>query len=109
MTGDVAGGLQLCGPVEHVQSDRRADEVMIDCPLVRNPAFCGRVRRQGRGSIAEIGLVYSRSTLQHWLSLVSTDPANRRPRVAVLATGDELLGVDEPLIAGRIRNPTNPC
>lgn len=28
----------------------------------------------------------------------------RRPRVAVLATGDELLGIDEPLAPGKIRN-----
>ncbi len=28
----------------------------------------------------------------------------RRPRVGILATGDELIGVDEPLRAGKIRN-----
>jgi len=28
----------------------------------------------------------------------------RRPRVAILATGDELIGVDEPLAPGKIRN-----
>ena len=28
----------------------------------------------------------------------------RRPRVAILATGDELLEVDEPLVPGKIRN-----
>ena len=28
----------------------------------------------------------------------------RRPRVAVLATGDELLDIDEPLVPGKIRN-----
>lgn len=31
-------------------------------------------------------------------------PVIRRPRVAVLATGDELLDVDEPLSPGKIRN-----
>jgi molybdopterin molybdotransferase len=28
----------------------------------------------------------------------------RRPRVAVLATGDELIGIEEPLLPGKIRN-----
>jgi molybdopterin molybdotransferase len=28
----------------------------------------------------------------------------RRPRVAILATGDELVGIEEPLIPGKIRN-----
>jgi len=31
-------------------------------------------------------------------------PVIRRPRVAVLATGDELLDIDEPLAPGKIRN-----
>ncbi len=29
---------------------------------------------------------------------------HRRPRVAILATGDELVGIDEPLAPGKIRN-----
>lgn len=31
-------------------------------------------------------------------------PVHRRPRVAILATGDELVEVDEPLTPGKIRN-----
>jgi len=31
-------------------------------------------------------------------------PVIRRPRVAVLATGDELLDIDQPLLPGKIRN-----
>jgi molybdopterin molybdotransferase len=31
-------------------------------------------------------------------------PVHRRPRVAILATGDELVDVDEPLTPGKIRN-----
>jgi molybdopterin molybdotransferase len=34
----------------------------------------------------------------------STALVHRRPRVAILATGDELLEVDEPLAPGKIRN-----
>ncbi len=35
---------------------------------------------------------------------ISTVPVTRRPRVAVLATGDELISVAEPLQPGKIRN-----
>ena len=35
-------------------------------------------------------------------------PTFRRPTVAVLATGDELLPIDEPLMPGRIRNSNEP-
>ncbi|WP_123039715.1 gephyrin-like molybdotransferase Glp [Cohnella candidum] len=35
-------------------------------------------------------------------------PVARRPRVGVLATGSELLGADEPLAPGRIRNSNAP-
>lgn len=31
-------------------------------------------------------------------------PVHRRPRVAILATGDELVAIDEPLAEGKIRN-----
>ncbi|MDQ2904827.1 MAG: gephyrin-like molybdotransferase Glp [Ktedonobacteraceae bacterium] len=34
----------------------------------------------------------------------STVPVTRRPRVAVLSTGDEVIDVDEPLQPGKIRN-----
>lgn len=35
-------------------------------------------------------------------------PVRRRPKVAVFATGSELLEVDEPLVPGRIRNSNSP-
>lgn len=34
----------------------------------------------------------------------ATVPVHRRPRVAILATGDELVDIDEPLRPGQIRN-----
>lgn len=36
-------------------------------------------------------------------------PVRRRPKVAVFATGTELLEVDEPLVPGKIRNSNSPC
>src|SRR5581483_903886 len=35
---------------------------------------------------------------------VSRAPVHRRPRVAILATGDELVDIDAPLTPGKIRN-----
>jgi molybdopterin molybdotransferase len=52
-----------------------------------------------KGSIlrpAEIGLLASVGCARV--------PVHRRPRVAILATGDELVDVDEPLTPGKIRN-----
>lgn len=39
---------------------------------------------------------------------VANVPTHRRPTVAVLATGDELLPIDQPLTPGRIRNSNEP-
>jgi molybdopterin molybdotransferase len=35
-------------------------------------------------------------------------PVRRRPKVAIFATGTELLEVDEPLVPGKIRNSNSP-
>ncbi len=45
---------------------------------------------------AEIGIMAS-------LGFKEVD-VHRRPRVAILATGDELVGIDEPIAPGKIRN-----
>ncbi|WP_151736343.1 gephyrin-like molybdotransferase Glp ['Paenibacillus yunnanensis' Narsing Rao et al. 2020] len=39
---------------------------------------------------------------------VHTVKVGRRPKVAVIATGSELLEVDEPLVPGKIRNSNSP-
>ncbi len=44
----------------------------------------------------EIGLLASIGLKEVWI--------HRRPRVAILATGDELVGIDEPVRPGTIRN-----
>ena len=52
-----------------------------------------------KGSIVRPAEIAVLATLGH-----SRVPVIRRPRVAVLATGDELLDIDEPLSPGKIRN-----
>ena len=49
-----------------------------------------RIRPQEIGMLAALGC--------------ETVSVIRRPRVAILATGDELVGIDEPLAPGKIRN-----
>ncbi len=78
--------------------------------ILNAPEVGANVRRAGedirRGEVVlkkgttlrppEIGLLASIG--------VSRAPVHRRPRVAILATGDELVDIDAPLTPGKIRN-----
>ena len=72
-------------PRDHV---RPAGEDLRRGEVVMEPGRA--IRAQEIGVLASLG----RATVL----------AHRRPRVAILATGDELLEVDEPLAPGKIRN-----
>jgi len=82
---DVVQVLVAVGPGDHVRPSgedvRRGERVMVPGRLIRPQ---------------EIGVLAS---LGHETVLV-----HRQPRVAILATGDELLEVHEPLAPGKIRN-----
>jgi molybdopterin molybdotransferase len=68
--------------VRHTGEDVRAGEVVL-APGVRiGPAQIGVLVSAGRTTVL----------------------AGRRPRVAVVTTGDELVGVDQPLAPGAVRN-----
>ena len=75
-------------PVENRENVRRAGEDIREGELV--------LRRGTELRPAEVGVLAS---LGH-----AAVGVHRRPRVAVLATGDELVAVDEPLTPGKIRN-----
>ncbi len=73
------------GPGDSVRypgEDIRQGDVVLDAGRVLRP--------QEIGVLAALG--------------VAEVPVVRRPRVGVLATGDELVGIDEPLAPGKIRN-----
>lgn len=92
---------------EHIKTaGLAADEVMIYQPVAEgdNVRLAGedikagqvvleaghRLRPQDTGVLAAIGQ--------------ATVPVHRRPRVAILATGDELVDIDQPIEPGKIRN-----
>lgn len=62
--------------------DIQAGQVVLEAGHVLRP--------QEIGVLASLGV--------SWVKMI------RRPRVGILATGDELIGVDEPLAPGKIRN-----
>ncbi|MBV9691882.1 MAG: molybdopterin molybdotransferase MoeA [Ktedonobacteraceae bacterium] len=79
-------------------------EILQEIPAGNNIRLAGEDMRQGQIVLqrgAEIG-VWEISILATlgWARV----PAVQRPRVAILATGDEVLDVDEPLRPGTIRN-----
>lgn len=82
------GGVEVLAPVGDGQNVRRTGEDVAAGDLVLRQ---GKVLRAGDiGLLASIG----RPSVQ----------VVRRPRVAVLSTGDELVEVDEALAPGKIRN-----
>ncbi len=78
----------LFKPVTVGQNIRRAGEDVRRGDLILRRGT--PIRPQEVGMLASLGCATVRVT--------------RRPRVAILATGDELVGVDEPLGPGKIRN-----
>ena len=62
--------------------DMRAGEVVLPKGMVVRPAEIGVLASLGKSQVS----------------------VHRRPRVAILATGDELVAVDEPITPGKIRN-----
>jgi molybdopterin molybdotransferase len=85
---DPAGAIEVRQAVESQDHVRPAGEDIYRGEVVMAP---GRlIRPQEIGVLASLG---------HRMVLV-----HRRPRVAILATGDELLEIHEPLAPGKIRN-----
>ena len=113
MTGAIVPkGADSVVPIERVNfDDARPQQVTIANDVVSAE---GNVLRQG--VLAKTGQpLMSAGTLvepQHIAVLaefgVAQVPTVRRPAVAILATGDELLPIDQPLAPGRIRNSNEP-
>ncbi len=86
------GRLLVEGPVEPGRFVRpRAEDVRAGDTVVRSGTVLGPV---------EIGMAAAVGCPVLW--------AHPRPRVGVLSTGDELVGVDEPVGRGRVRDANGP-
>jgi molybdopterin molybdotransferase len=113
MTGAIVPqGADCVVPIERVEFDEAAPHHVTITDEVVNPK--ANILRQG--VLAKTGqpLMKSGTLLapQHVAVLaefgVAQVPTVQQPTVAVLATGDELLSVDQPLMPGRIRNSNEP-
>ncbi|MCP4169605.1 MAG: molybdopterin molybdotransferase MoeA [Fuerstiella sp.] len=113
MTGaPIPSGADCVVPIEQVSFD----ESVPKCVTIDHDVVSAEQNILRRGVIAEMGQPLTNAgTLlepQHIAVLaefgLAQVPTVRRPTVAVLATGDELLAVDQPLTPGRIRNSNEP-
>lgn len=86
-----------------------------DGVLIRRRAKVGDHVRPAGGDVAPGELVFTAGTVLRPAHLgvlsslgLSEVPVHRRPRVAVISTGDELCDPGEPLTPGRIRDSNRP-
>ncbi|MGB8644102.1 MAG: gephyrin-like molybdotransferase Glp [Anaerolineae bacterium] len=79
---DILNAVERGTNVRHAGEDIRKGEVVLHCGDVIRPPEVGLLASIGRATVV----------------------VHRRPRVAILATGDELVGIDEPITPGKIRN-----
>lgn len=105
MTGaPIPAGADAVVQFEDTQQEGEWVKIMAEVPKGRNIRLAGEDVRKGtlvlhRGSRIrpqEVGML---ATLGRKEVLVT-----RRPRVAILATGDEVVDIDAPLAPGKIRN-----
>ena len=82
------GEVRLFSAVKPGDNVRLAGEDIQRGQTILNPGH--RLRPQDVGVLAAVGQAQV--------------PVYRRPRVAILATGDELVGIDQPVTPGKIRN-----
>jgi len=105
MTGaPIPPGADVVVPFEDTERQGEWVNILIEVPIGKNVRLAGEDVRQGalvlhQGSRIrpqEVGML---ATLGRKEVLVI-----RRPRVAILATGDEVVEIDAPLAPGKIRN-----
>lgn len=113
MTGaPLPSGCNCVVPIEQVQFDEAHPET-VTIPHAALKAEACLIRR-GSSALAGSTLLEQGLRLQpQQLAALAefgfgTIKVKARPRVAVLATGDELTSIDEPLTPGQIRNSNEP-
>lgn len=113
MTGaPLPNGCNSVVPIEQTQFDEANPQtVTIPLSVLRPDA---NLMRRGTAARAGSRLLRAGTRLQPQQIAALAEfgfgsvAVSAKPRVAVLATGDELIGVDEPLLPGKIRNSNEP-
>ncbi|MGH2519769.1 MAG: molybdopterin molybdotransferase MoeA, partial [Chloroflexota bacterium] len=106
MTGAVMpAGADTVVPVEETDGGRDgAVEIMARTPSHANVRDAGEDIRQGE-QVVSSGTVLTAGVIGVLASIGKARvKVHRRPVVAFMASGDELIGVDEPIAPGKIRN-----
>jgi len=106
MTGGIMpGGADTVVPVEDTDGGRDGTvSISVKTPLKANVREAGEDIRQGehvlpKGAALSAGMIGVLASIGRGRVKVY-----RRPVVAFMASGDELIGVDEPMLPGKIRN-----
>lgn len=105
-------GCNCVVPIEQVQFHEQQPETVT----IPTSAMSPEANIMRRGAAARAGSVLLRAGTrlqpQHIAALaefgIGTLSVHRRPSMAVLATGDELIAIDQPLEPGKIRNSNEP-
>jgi molybdopterin molybdotransferase len=104
-------GCNCVVPVEQSRFDETTQSVVLPCGALKPEAH---LMRRGTAATAGSTLLHGGVRLQpqHIAALAEFGHARlaviRQPRVAILATGDELVETHHPLQAGKIRNSNEP-
>ena len=113
MTGaPVPDGADCVVPIERVQfNEDNPTTVTVNSENVapeKNVLRQGMVAKTG-DELMEAGTSLSAQQIAVLAEFgVANVPVRQKPKIAVLATGDELLSIDQPLTPGRIRNSNEP-
>jgi molybdopterin molybdotransferase len=114
MTGaPMPNGADAVVPVEQTDQNWRAgtDEALSEKVAILSPVRAGDYVRPVGEDVKAGQIVLHAGTLLHPAELgalagigIAQVPVIRKPRVAIVSTGDELVGADEPLTPGKIRD-----
>lgn len=105
MTGaPLPSGADAVVPVEEAEADPDSVSFVAPCPSGRFVRAAGEDLRRGEVVLA-CGRLLRAADIGLLASIGSAEvPVSRRPRVAILGTGDELVPLGEPLAPGQIHD-----
>ena len=97
-------GADVVIPFEETHQDGEWVDCFAELPVGKNIRLAGEDVREGERTLSKGKLIRPQEVGMLAALGYSEVSVIRRPRVAILATGDELVAVDAPLLPGKIRN-----